>query len=269
MSAKRNSLKRKRGVIPLIKRRAAKSKRGPLNRSRVPSFVAADFLAAIGDELKYRKNQKLFGQGDIAGSLYFIQKGRVKVTIASKHGKEAVVAIIGKGDFCGEQCLSGDLRRVTSARAFTDCEVTRLNKKVFIRALRKKSALAVFFAERSLKRTIRLEEDLVDHFFNTSEMRLARALLLLAGVDKNGFSEPITLRISQRTLAEMIGTTRSRVNFFMNKFRKLGLISYDGTVTINNALLGFARNGELAQQNSTAEKPLSNQARALPGGPQP
>ena len=216
-----------------------------MKRSRTPSFDASDFLSKVGDgrtSLKFRKNQKIFAQDDAADSLYYVQKGRVKITVVSEDGKEAVVAIVDKDEFYGEGCLSGQLRRFATARAFTDCEITRIEKAHMVRTLREEPALSAFFLEHILRRAIRLENDLVDQLFNSSEKRLARALLMLAKFDQNGPREPAIPKISQVTLAEMIGTTRSRVSFFMNKFRKLGYISYDGTVTIHNSLLSAVLN---------------------------
>lgn len=205
-----------------------------------PSFDPKEFLAKVGGGRtisKYRKGQKLFSQGDVADSVFYIQKGRVKVTIVSEHGKEAVIAILGKDEFCGEGCLAGQKLRIATAAAMTDCEVMRLQKAAIVRVLHEEPAFSELFVAHLLTRTIRVEEDLVDQLFNSSEKRLARALLLLANFGKDGKPEPIIAKVSQETLAEMIGTTRSRVSFFMNKFRKLGFISYNGKLEVHSSLL--------------------------------
>lgn len=178
----------------------------------------------------------------MADAVYFIQKGRVKVTVVSDHGKEAVVAILDEGELCGEGCLIGSARRLSTARAMTDCEITRIEKPSLLRTLADQPAFSAFILERVLKRTVRVEADLVDQMFNSSEKRLARALLLLANFGKESAPEPVIAKISQETLAEMIGTTRSRVNFFMNKFRKLGFVSYDGSMKIHSSLLSVVLN---------------------------
>jgi len=205
-----------------------------------PPFDPKDFLANVGAGrtlAKYRKDQTLFSQGDTADSVFYIQKGKVKVTVISEQGKEAVVAILGKDEFCGEGCLSGQPRRMATATAMTECAIMRLDKAALTRALHDQPAFSEMFIAHLLARTIRVEEDLVDQLFNSSEKRLARALLLLANFGKEGRPEPIITKVSQETLADMIGTTRSRVSFFMNKFRKLGFISYNGTMEIHSSLL--------------------------------
>jgi CRP/FNR family transcriptional regulator, cyclic AMP receptor protein len=210
--------------------------------SEVSLFDPKDFLAKVGAGRSletYRKNQTVFAQGDAADAVFYIQKGKIKVTVVSENGKEAVVAIPGKAEFCGEGCLVvGQSRRMATATAMTDCETMRLDKEAMIRVLHDEPAFSQMFVEHLLLRTIRVEEDLVDQLFNSSEKRLARALLLLANFGKEGRPEPIITKVSQETLAEMIGTTRSRVSFFMNKFRKLGFISYNGTIEVHSSLLG-------------------------------
>ena len=186
---------------------------------------------------KYRKNQKIFSQGDAADSVFYIQKGKIKITVVSEHGKEAVVAILGSDEFCGEGCLSGQPKRMATATALTECEIMRIEKEAIIRVLHDEPRFSEMFLAHLLARTIRVEEDLVDQLFNSSEKRLARALLLLANFGKEGRPEPVITKVSQETLAEMIGTTRSRVSFFMNKFRKLGFISYNGTLEVHSSLL--------------------------------
>jgi len=182
-------------------------------------------------------NQIIFAQGDLADSVLYIHSGKVKVTVNSAQGKEAVVAILGPDEFCGEGCLAGQPRRMATATAMTDCEIMRLEKAAIIRVLHDEPAFSEMFVAHLLARTIRVEEDLVDQLFNSSEKRLARALLLLANFGKEGKPEPIIAKVSQETLAEMIGTTRSRVSHFMNKFRQLGFIEYNGDLKVHSSLL--------------------------------
>jgi len=203
------------------------------------------FLAKVGSGrtiAKYRKSQPVFAQGDPADAVFYVQKGRVKVTVVSEHGKEAVVAILGKDAFFGEGCLAGQSRRMATASAMTECEIMRLEKQAIVRTLHDESAFSELFVAHLLARTIRVEEDLVDQLFNSSEKRLARALLLLANFGKEGKPEPIIAKVSQATLAEMIGTTRSRVSFFMNRFRELGFINYNGTIEVHSSLLSVVLN---------------------------
>jgi CRP/FNR family cyclic AMP-dependent transcriptional regulator len=187
--------------------------------------------------LTYRRDQTVFSQGDAADCVFYIHKGKVKVTVISEHGKEAVVALVGPDEFFGEGCLTGQSRRLATAKAMTECEIMRLEKPEVIRVLHDEPGFSEMFVSRLLARTLRVEADLVDQLFNSSEKRLARALLLLANLGKEAPSEAVIAKISQETLAEMIGTTRSRVNFFMNKFRKLGLIDYNGHIEIHSSLL--------------------------------
>ena len=205
-----------------------------------PPFDPKAFLAkANGGRTisQYRKNKIVFSQGDPADSVFYIRVGKVKLTVISEQGKEAVVAIMGPDEFCGEGCLTGQLRRLATATAMTDCEIMRLDKETFVRVLHEEPAFSEMFVAHLLVRTSRVEEDLVDQLFNSSEKRLARALLLLANFGKDGKPEPIIAKISQETLAEMIGTTRSRVSHFMNKFRELGLIDYNGSIEVHSSLL--------------------------------
>jgi CRP-like cAMP-binding protein len=204
------------------------------------SFDTKSFLAKVGEGRsigKYRKDQIVFSQGAPADAVFYIQKGKAKVTVVSQQGKEAVVAILGPDEFCGEGCLAGQPRRMATAMAMTECEIMRLEKKAIVLALQDEPAFSEMFVAHLLARTIRVEEDLVDQLFNSSEKRLARALLLLANFGKEGRPEPIIAKVSQETLAEMIGTTRSRVSHFMNKFRKLGFIDYNGTLEVHSSLL--------------------------------
>jgi CRP/FNR family transcriptional regulator, cyclic AMP receptor protein len=193
---------------------------------------------------KYRTNKVIFSQGEPADSVFYIQNGQVKVTVISEQGKEAVVAVLGPDEFCGEGCLTGQPRRLATATAMTECEIMRLEKAAIIRVLHEEPAFSEMFVSHLLARTIRVESDLVDQLFNSSEKRLARALLLLANFGKEGRPEPIVAKISQETLAEMIGTTRARVSFFMNKFRKLGLIDYNGHLEIHSSLLNVVLHDE-------------------------
>ena len=205
-----------------------------------PSFDPKSFLAKVGEGRsigKYRKDQIVFSQGDPADAVFYVQQGKVKLTVVSEQGKEAVVAILEADQFCGEGCLTGQPLRIATAVTMTECVVMRLEKAAIIRVLHEEPAFSEMFISHLLARTIRVEEDLVDQLFNSSERRLARMLLLLANFGKAGSPQQISPNISQETLAEMIGTTRSRVSHFMNKFRKLGLISYNGHVEVNNSLL--------------------------------
>jgi CRP-like cAMP-binding protein len=196
-----------------------------------PSFDPKAFLAKVGEGRsigEYRKGQIIFSQGDPADAVFFIQKGKAKVTVVSEHGKEAVVAVLGVDEFFGEACLAGQVLRIATVKTMTEAIIMRLDKAAILSVIHREPAFAEAFIAHLLGRTIRVEADLVDQLFNSSEKRLARMLLLLANFGKEGKPEPIMVRVSQETLAEMIGTTRSRVSFFMNKFRKLGLISYNG-----------------------------------------
>src|SRR2546422_5355376 len=198
---------------------------------RRPPFDPKSFLAKIGEGRtisKYRKGQIVFSQGDPADAVFYVQKGKVKVAVVSDQGKEAVVAILSADEFCGEGCLAGQPRRISTVTAMTECMVMRLEKTSIIRVLHDEPGFSELFISHLLARTIRVEEDLVDQLFNSSEKRLARLLLLLANFGKEARPEPIIAKISQETLAEMIGTTRSRVSFFMNKFRRFGFVGYQG-----------------------------------------
>jgi CRP/FNR family cyclic AMP-dependent transcriptional regulator len=208
--------------------------------NRAPAFDLAKFLAKAGSGTtltKAPKHQVVFAQGDSADAVFYIQRGKVKITVISEQGKEAVIAILGPRDFCGEGCLAGQPLRMATAATMTDCEILRLEKTTIIRVLHDEPAFSERFVSHLLARAIRVEGDLIDQLFNSSEKRLARALLLLANFGKEGRPEPIIAKVSQKTLAEMIGTTRSRVSFFMNKFRKLGFISYDGRIEVHSSLL--------------------------------
>ena len=183
------------------------------------------------------EDEVVFAQGDDANALYNIQRGKVKVTVLSRTGKEAVIALLGEGDFFGEGCLAGQQLRMSTATAMTDSVIVRIEKSTAIYMLRRDPAFSELLLSYMLTRTIRIEEDLIDQLFNSSEKRLARALLLLANFGKEGKPETVIPKISQEVLAEMIGTTRSRVSFFMNKFRRLGFIEYNGTLEVHSSLI--------------------------------
>jgi CRP/FNR family cyclic AMP-dependent transcriptional regulator len=204
------------------------------------SFDPKMFLAKVGTGktiLEFRKNQNIFAQGDVADTIFYIQKGRVKLTVLSEQGKEAVVAILEPGQFFGEGCLNGHPLRIATTKAMEACVVTSITKQAMIAVLQEEPRFSELFMAYLLTRNSRIEEDLIDQLFNSSEKRLARLLLLLAHFGKEGSPQPVNPNINQETLAEMIGTTRSRVSFFMNKFRKLGFISYNGKIEVHNSLL--------------------------------
>ena len=209
------------------------------DQPRTP-FDAKSFLALIGEgrsNARYRKEEVIFSQGDVADAVFYIQKGKVRVGVVSEQGKEAVIAMLAKGDFFGEGCLAGQTRRMATVEAMTDCVIVRLEKAAIVRVIHTEPAFSELFIAHLLGRAIRVESDLVDQLFNSSEKRLARLLLLLANFGNEGKPEPIIAKISQETLAEMIGTTRARVSFFMNKFRKLGFIAYNGGIEVHSSLL--------------------------------
>jgi len=210
-------------------------------RKRVKaSFDPKEFLAKVGEGKtisKYQKDQIVFSQGEVADAVFYVQQGKVKLTVVSEQGKEAVVAILGPGHFFGEGCLNGHPLRIATTRAVDECVITRLEKATMIATIHNEPEFSELFMSYLLTRNSRIEEDLIDQLFNSSEKRLARLLLLLANFGKEGRPEPIVGKFSQETLAEMIGTTRSRVSFFMNKFRKLGFIEYNGKLEVHNSLL--------------------------------
>jgi len=212
-----------------------------------PSSTPKSFLAkANGGRTisKYQKDQIVFSQGEPADSVFYIQQGKIKITVVSEQGKEAVVAILGTGDFFGEGCLTAQPLRMATVAAIMECEIMRLEKAAIIRVIHEEPTFAEMFMSHLLTRTIRVEADLVDQLFNSSEKRLARALLLLANFGKEGKPEPVIAKISQATLAEMIGTTRSRVSSFMNKFRQLGFIDYNGKLEVHSSLLNVVLHDE-------------------------
>ncbi|HEX5103864.1 MAG TPA: Crp/Fnr family transcriptional regulator [Pirellulaceae bacterium] len=235
---------RLRPIKPNTNRKAA---------SEVP-FDPAVFLStvALGRDISvHSKKEVIFAQGDDADAVFYIKKGKVKVAVVSKQGKEAVVAILGPDEFVGEGCLIGQPKRLATASAMTECETMRVAKTEIQRLLRDEPAFSKMFVSHILARNARIEEDLVDQLFNSTEKRLARLLLLLANFGKEGQTEPILAKISQETLAEMIGTTRSRVSHFMNKFRTLGFIDYNGHLKVHNSLVGVL----LVDQPRTVSRP--------------
>ena len=222
-----------------------------MKRKRKPGFDPKAFLANLANAddgrtiSKYQKDQTVFSQGEAADAVFYIQHGKIKITVVSEQGKEAVVAILGTGDFFGEGCLVGQSRRMATVTAIMECEIMRLEKAAIIRVLHEEPAFSEMFMSHVLTRTIRVEADLVDQLFNSGEKRLARALLLLANFGKEGKPETVVAKISQETLAAMIGTTRSRVSSFMNKFRQLGFIDYNNDkLEVHSSLLNVVLNDE-------------------------
>jgi CRP/FNR family transcriptional regulator, cyclic AMP receptor protein len=223
---------------------SGKERTSCFGRSRNDRHRPKTFLATIGEgrnSLTVSKKQGIFAQGDAADAVFYIQQGKVKLTVVSKIGKEATIGILGEGNFFGEGSLAGQTLRMGSAAAVTDCEILRIEKKAMMGALHREHAFSDMFVTYLLARNIRYEEDLVDQLFNSSEKRLARVLLMLAHFGKEGVPETVVPKISQETLAEMVGTTRSRVSFFMNRFRKLGFIHYaggeEGGLQVHSSLL--------------------------------
>jgi len=209
---------------------------------RTTPFNPQTFLTKVGGgttSLTSPKKQILFSQGDAAEAVFYIQGGKVKLTVVSRQGKEAVVAILEQGSFLGESCLAGQTVRTSTATTLEDSSIVRIDKDAMIRVLHEEPTFAELFMSYLLTHSIRIQEDLVDQLFNSSEKRLARILLLLAHIGKEGKPEPVIAKVSQETLAEMIGTTRSRVSFFMNKFRKLGFIEYNGGLHVHSSLLNI------------------------------
>jgi CRP-like cAMP-binding protein len=211
-----------------------------MNSNKKLPFDPKVFLSRVNGGrtiASYRQNQNVYTQGDPADSVFYVQSGKVKKIVVSEQGKEAVVALLGTGDFFGEGCLRGETLRLAAVSAMTESVIMRIPKENIVRVIHEEPAFAKMFISHLLHRNSRVEEDLVDQLFNSSEKRLARTLLLLANFGKEGEPEPILAKISQETLAEMIGTTRSRVSAFMNKFRQLGLINYNGRIEIHRSLL--------------------------------
>ncbi len=208
---------------------------------KLAAFDPEAFLAKSGlgrKIVELEKRNTVFSQGDEADAVFYIQKGKIKLTVISTRGKEATIALLSAGDFLGEECVAAmQPQRLTTAATLTQCTVLRINKKEMVRVLDEEKAFSEVFVSYLLARNIRIQEDLIDQLFNSSEKRLARALLLLARFGKESTPELVIPKISQETLAEMIGTTRSRVSFFMNRFRKLGFIEYNGTLSVHSSLL--------------------------------
>jgi CRP/FNR family cyclic AMP-dependent transcriptional regulator len=221
------------------------SKRSVARKKSGAGFDPAVFFATVAKGRaisEHRPKDVIFAQGDAADSVFYIKKGKVKVTVVSKQGKEAVVAMLGADEFVGEGCLIGQPKRLATATSITECETMRVEMAEIHRVLQKEPAFSQMFITHILARNARVEADLVDQLFNSTEKRLARVLLLLANFGKEGRPEPLIAGISQETLAEMIGTTRSRVSHFMNKFRQMGFIDYNGHLEIHSSLLGVVLN---------------------------
>ncbi|MFZ2069684.1 MAG: Crp/Fnr family transcriptional regulator [Xanthobacteraceae bacterium] len=221
------------------------------NGRRFDPITFFDAAAKGRTILKHHKREIIFTQGDDADAVFYIKRGKIKVTVVSKQGKEAVVAILGVDEFVGEGCLIGQPKRLATASAMSDCVTMRVDKTEIQRLLRQEPAFSQMFVSHILARTARVEEDLVDQLFNSTEKRLARLLLLLANFGKEGKPEPLMAKITQETLAEMIGTTRSRVSHFMNKFREAGFIDYNGHLEVHSSLLSVV----LAEQPRTVRTP--------------
>ena len=229
-----NPPKARRAILKATKPMTATTRKKKLG------FLPEKFLSEVGKGrtlAAFDKGAVVFAQGEAANSIFYIQKGKVKLTVVSEQGKEAVIAMLGAADFFGEGCLTVQPLRMSTATAMADCSIMKLEKAVVIQVLHKEPAFAELLLSYMLTRTMRIEEDLVDQLFNSSEKRLARALLMMANFGKAGEPETVIPKISQETLAEMIGTTRSRVSFFMNKFRKMGFIKYNGTLEVHSSLL--------------------------------
>jgi CRP-like cAMP-binding protein len=209
-----------------------RKKKARVHRAKLPVDVGPGSTIAVVDQ-----GHVIFAQGEVANALFNIQRGKVKLAIVSNAGKEAVIAVLGPGDFFGEGCLSGQPLRMATATAMTECSIARLERATAVQRIQDEPAFAKVLLAYMLTRTIRIEEDLADQLFNSSEKRLARALLMLANFGKEGKPEAVIPKVSQETLAEMIGTTRSRVSFFMNKFRRLGFIEYNGTLEVHSSLV--------------------------------
>ena len=224
-----------------------------------PSFSPKSFLAEENGGrhiAEYRKDQIIFSQGDPADAVFYSQQGKVKVAVISEQGKEAIVALQGPDEFLGEGCVNGQRKRLATATTMTECTIMRVERTEMLRVLRDEPAFSEMFISHILARNARVEEDLVDQLFNSTEKRLARLLLLLANFGKEGRPEPVVAKISQEMLAEMIGTTRSRVSHFMNKFRQLGFIDYNGHLEVHSSLLSVV----LSEQTRSVNPPSSDSA---------
>lgn len=231
-----------------------RKRRNTAKASRVAKFNPAAFLETAANGrivVTHPKKRIVFSQGDDADDVIYIKKGKIKVTVISQHGKEAVVALLGADEFLGEGCLIGQPKRLATATTMTECVIMRVEKAEILRVLQDEPAFSKMFISHILARNARVEEDLVDQLFNSTEKRLARLLLLLANFGKEGRPEPIVAKITQETIAEMIGTTRSRVSHFMNKFREMGFIEYNGHLEVNSSLLSVVLN----EQTPTVKQP--------------
>ena len=236
---------------------------GSRARAAMPRFDSAVFFetAASGRSIStLGKSETIFSQGDVANAVFYIKKGKVKITVVSKQGKEAVVALLGADEFLGEGCLIGQPKRLAAAITMSECTIVRLAKSEIQRLLQDDPSFSQMFVSHILARKDRVEEDLVDQLFNSTEKRLARLLLLLANFGKEGRPEPIIAKLSQEVLAEMIGTTRSSVSHFMNKFRQLGFIDYNGHLEVHSSLLSVV----LSEQGRTVAPPAITSARQQP-----
>ena len=223
-------------------------------RSKKLPFNARTFLARVGTGrtiAHYRAGKAIFSQEEPADAVFYLQEGEVKLTVVSYDGKEAVIGVLGEGGFFGEGCLAGQKVRMATARAISECTIMRVEKQAFITVLQNQPTFSALFVAYLLSRNIRFEEDLVDQLFNSSEKRLARVLLLLANFAKEGKQQRVLPKISQETLAQMVGTTRSRVSFFMNKFRKLGFIEYNGGLEVHSSLLSVILHASEARETDT------------------
>jgi CRP/FNR family cyclic AMP-dependent transcriptional regulator len=232
----------------------ARKKMGNRTKRKAARFDPAMFLETVAKGriiATHSKKHVIFEQGDAADAVFYIKKGKIKVTVLSTEGREAVVAILGADEFLGEGSLIGQPKRLATATAMTECVTMRVEKSEILKVLKNEPAFSEMFISHILARTARVEEDLVDQLFNSTEKRLARVLLLLANFGKQGRPEPIIAKISQETLAEMIGTTRSRVSHFMNKFRQLGFIDYNGHLEVHSSLLSVM----LADQPRAVKSP--------------
>lgn len=234
-------------------------------KRRIREFDPHTFLSSTGkgrDMLSYAKKATIFAQGDKTDGIYFVQKGKVRLNVVSEAGKEASLGILAEGDFLGEGGLAGQLTHMLSAVAMTDCVLLRVQKRAMIDAMGQEPKLSSLFVQYLLKRNVRYQDDLVDQLFNSSEKRLARVLLLMAQFGKEGVSEMVVPRLSQETLAEMVGTTRSRVNFFMNRFRKLGFINYDtgNNLQVHSSLLTVVLNDSSERVRESSAPPAKRGA---------
>ena len=240
----------------------------PASTTKRTAFNPHAFLSTIGkgrEMVSFQKKQIIFAQGDSTDGLFFVQTGKVQLSVVSEAGKEATLAILGESDFFGEGGLAGQLIRMSSASALTDCTLLHVEKKAMMLAMSREPKLSAMFVKYLLKRNIRYQDDLVDQLFNSSEKRLARVLLLMAHFGKEGVSEMSVPRLSQETLAEMVGTTRSRVSFFMNRFRKLGFINYDvgDNLHVHSSLLNVVLQDDNETVASVSMKPRAHPTRGL------